>query len=139
MATNIPLEPGVHGITGKIAIFAGALIDIFNICRASAQPIVLILVSKCSILNCPTHLNKHNSLTSPKNGVIFTRTKTFFFDFLLFVFLVAMATVYSHRFTKNISQVKRVSIRYNKMYGLIYLCLLVCLHYFLISGYIQTS
>ena len=65
---------------GKLPIFAGALIDIFNFCRTSAHPIVLILVSKWSILNYPTHQNK-NSVKPPKLGLIFTRTKTSLFLF----------------------------------------------------------
>ena len=99
----------------------------------------MILASKCSILNYPTHQSKQNSVKSPKHGIIFTRTKKFFVPFLSVCFLVIIATVYKQRCARKISHVKHLSISFHKMYGLIYLPKTIYLLHLIISGYIQTT
>ena len=59
--------------------------------------------------------------------------------FVCLLFLLPWQPCISNDMQKYIYHVKRVSISFHKMYGLLYLCQTVYLLYLIISGHLQTT
>ena len=93
------------------------------------------------ILKYPSYQNKLNLDSHLHKMVLFSLELTipFLLFFCLFVILVAMATVYRQWYANKLPHVKRVSISFHKMYGLLYLSQTVYLLYLIISGHQQTT